>query len=160
MLRVRRKSGEEWPKLYRIAWYDFERREAVCYPVGIHWIAWAACWLWRWTYRQMWPDAWERACAKIERKERDAAREQWESVVEQWQENNARLRKENAELREAIRRYVLQVSEPPTPEELEAMGGKPETPPPPPPPKKIEGPGIWISYNPMTDKILHCEQTR
>jgi hypothetical protein len=147
MLRMNVRDNEATPTLYRLAWYDYQIRRAVCYPLGIHWIAWAIRWLWMWTYRQTWPDAFERACADIYTEVRKELENQSIDMQRDWNDMQARLlqlRKENAELREAIRRYVLQVSAPPTPEELEAMGGKPETPPPPPPPKKTEGPGIWI----------------
>ena len=64
MLQIRIRENERTPALYRIAWYDYCCRRAVCYPLGIHWIAWAIRACWHWTYKQTWPDAWERACAE------------------------------------------------------------------------------------------------
>jgi len=106
MLQVRLRDGEAAPPCYRIAWYDYRIRRAVCYPVGIHWIAWAVRWLWTWTYKQPRPDAWERACAEIRAQARDEARVQRLADEDKWIREVTRLERENAELREAIRQIV------------------------------------------------------
>lgn len=102
MLRMRMtlKDGEGATSLYRIAWYDYPRRRAVCYPVGIHWIAWAARWLWMWTYRQTWPDAWERACGEILEHERQASRAAWEHTEAEWKDHLAELRADKMRLQQ------------------------------------------------------------
>lgn len=42
--------GDATPRGYRMAWYDFCRQRAVCYPAGIHVIAWAIRRLWNATF--------------------------------------------------------------------------------------------------------------
>lgn len=34
------------PKLWRVAWYDWGRREYLLAPIGIHYLAWTIRWLW------------------------------------------------------------------------------------------------------------------
>ena len=76
--------------LYRIAWYDHPRRRAVCYPVGLHWLAWAVRWIWMWTYRRTRPDAWERACADI----RAEVQAEYREKIDKLRWENERLRRE------------------------------------------------------------------
>ena len=94
MLRATARDGEMFPVLYRGAWYDYQRRRWVCYPVGIHWIAWAVRWLWMWTYRQTRPDAWELACAEIRRE----VQSEYFGKIEALRDQNDELQKENHRL--------------------------------------------------------------
>jgi len=96
MIQKTVRDGEQFPTLYRIAWYDFPRRRAVCYPIGIRWIAWAVRYLWMLTYKQTRPDAWERACHDVAEKAKAEVRERWKRDNAQSAENAQFLFQTNA----------------------------------------------------------------
>lgn len=67
-------EGAPMPWTHRIAWIDYPYREAICMPLGLHYLARIGRWFWIQSFRWR-PDAWAMKCREIDRRYREAIRE-------------------------------------------------------------------------------------
>jgi hypothetical protein len=92
MIQKTIRNSELTPIGYRVAWYDYHRCRGVCYPIGIHLLAWAVWRLLEAMFRPL-PESertkLEGEIAGLKQRNRNLSIE-----VEQWREQHTAMMKE------------------------------------------------------------------